>query len=83
MVQAGEHAAHSRDHRSNQCACFLEGSSNPLCFFTKARRTPSPIIDTVRLFDLRTGAASTVAYLEPYPTKRALKRERKTLLKKN
>ena len=51
--------------------------------FQKKKKTPSSIIDTVRLFDLRTGAASTVAYLEPYPTKCSLKRERKALLKKN
>ena len=51
--------------------------------FEKKKKLPSPIVDTVRLFDLRTGAASTVAYLEPYPTKHALKRERKALLKKN
>ena len=50
--------------------------------FAKKKRLPSSIIDTVRLFDLRTKASVTAAYLEPYPTKYSLKRERKALLKK-
>ena len=50
--------------------------------FAKKKRMPSSIIDTVRLFDLRTKASVTAAYLEPYPTKYALKREKKALLKK-
>ena len=50
--------------------------------FKKKKKLPSSVIDTVRLFDLRTKTASTVAFLEPYPTKYALKRERKELLKK-
>ena len=51
--------------------------------FVKKQRMPSSIIDTVRLYDLRTKASSTAAYLEPYPTKYSLKRERKMLLKKH
>ena len=51
--------------------------------FAKKKKMPSSVIDTVRLFDLRTKAASTVAFLEPYPTKYSLKREKKKLLKKN
>ena len=50
--------------------------------FAKKKKLPSSIIDTVRLFDLRTKACATVAYLEPYPTKYSLKREKKNLLKK-
>ena len=50
--------------------------------FAKKKRLPSSIIDTVRLFDLRTKTSVTAAYLEPYPTKYSLKRERKALLKK-
>ena len=50
--------------------------------FAKKKRLPSSIIDTVRLFDLRTKASVTAAYLEPYPTKYSLKREKKALLKK-
>ena len=50
--------------------------------FAKKKKLPSSIIDTVRLFDLRTKASVTAAYLEPYPTKYSLKREKKALLKK-
>ena len=50
--------------------------------YAKKKKMPSSIIDTVRLFDTRTGGSSTVAYLEPYPTKYSLKREKKALLKK-
>ena len=50
--------------------------------FAKKKKLPSPIVDTVRLFDLRTKTSATAAYLEPYPTKYSLKRERKELLKK-
>ena len=50
--------------------------------FAKKKKLPSSIIDTVRLFDLRTMSSSTAAYLEPYPTKYSLKREKKKLLKK-
>ncbi|MBP5429004.1 MAG: DUF5050 domain-containing protein [Clostridia bacterium] len=50
--------------------------------FQKKKKTPSSVVDTVRLFDLRTKASETAAYLEPYPTKYSLKRERKELLKK-
>ena len=51
--------------------------------FAKKKKLPSPIIDAVRLIDLRTQTATTVAYLEPYPTKYSLKREKKKLLKNN
>lgn len=50
--------------------------------FAKKKKTPPSIIDTVRLYDLGKKTATTVAYLEPYPTKYSLKRERKALLKK-
>jgi len=50
--------------------------------FAKKKKMPSSIIDTVRLFDMRTKSSSTAAYLEQYPSKRSLKRERKELLKK-
>ncbi len=51
--------------------------------FAKKKKLPSSIVDAVRLIDLQTQTATTVAYLEPYPTKYSLKREKKKLLKKN